>query len=463
MKDKRRHIKTKKWHAYGSSLFKPVRLFFGFVMVMVFSFILFVGTPYLLKYKASYASPVPIVGSFCPPLMGNCGCATVPTTAITQAAVAAALDAVANAVEDFIEDFIRDAIDDAIGALLTAANVMEHNIMDWWTQLWEFDMKPSFQNMTAQLHTGHADQSRQMASFFDAQNMTNLNNQLKQAEIEAARIVRPSTLVCMAATQAAGFSRANTFVRAMRFGMEDSKQKLGLNSLGTLGANGINAIHNDKWDNYRTIFCNNQSNKGITCAVSGVKPDADIRPTATLINPLTIDMQNNAERIAAETAIDNIAGVDVMNPVRPAAVNTTHGQRLILEKRERLAKRAAARSVNMLTTMGWRSRGSDMNTWVNEFNQKSGSNIVVSPDPSYHEVMHALTKYKFLSGHYGEEQVEEPINIEREKLVSSSLYLMQLRDYYELLERVALTAAVDTSILLDEYGNIDNSSSSEAK
>ena len=65
--------------------------------------------------------------------------------------------------------------------------------------------------------------------------------------------------------------------------------------------------------------------------------------------------------------------------------------------------------------------------------------------------MHALTRYKPSSGTYGAEMTVDTLNLERERYIVSSIYLMQLRDYFELLERVALTLAVDTSLMLDEH------------
>lgn len=410
-------------------------------------------SPYFMKNKPAYA--VTVAPSMCPIPAGTCGCALFGQGYTVQTALDYALQQLNAAIIKKIQDFIRQKIIDAVGRDILASinDILEGGTRGFLEQTWEEQMRPSLQSMTSQLHTLRTDQTRMIGSFFDAQNLTFIQNKIGQAEIDAGRKVKPSELICMAATQAGGFSRANTFVRGMRFGMEDEKQNTGINAAGSIGGRGKDAIQNYRWTTFINVFCDSRLNAGNLCVANGTRPNADIMPTSTLLNPLTINMKNAPDRLATEFAMENLAGFDVLDPVRPASINTESGEKEMLKKRALLAKRAAARSVNTLTSIGWRTRGSNMSAWVNEFNQKTGSQIPVSADPSYREVMHAVTKYKFLSGQYGAEQVQDPLNIEREKLIASSLYLMQLRDYFELLERVTLIAAVDTSMMLYDYVN----------
>ena len=67
-------------------------------------------------------------------------------------------------------------------------------------------------------------------------------------------------------------------------------------------------------------------------------------------------------------------------------------------------------------------------------------------DTSYKEIMSAMSREKFQSGTYNLDTLDSIENIERESLVLSVFYLMQLRDYYELMERTILALAVQTSI-----------------
>ena len=47
--------------------------------------------------------------------------------------------------------------------------------------------------------------------------------------------------------------------------------------------------------------------------------------------------------------------------------------------------------------------------------------------------------------------VSDPLVVEREKLALDAIYLMQLRDYYELLERQAATLAIQVSTLAEQF------------
>ncbi len=424
-----------------------------FVMVITFATLILGLSLFTPKNKPALANAV--LPSFCPPLGGGCGCAVTGQTFSIQRILDFFSSQLTTRIINRIQDSIRETVTREIGFDIfgTIDSILEGNMQNYWTQMWEVQIRPSFQAFTAQLHTIRTEQSKTIGAFIDGQNFTFVQNKIQQSEIDASRKVKPSELTCMAATQAGGFSRANSFVRAVRFGMEDEKNNMGLNTANTLGAEGKGAIQYSRWRNFLNIFCDTRLNAGQLCANDGLRPNADVMPTATLLNPLTIDIKDNAIGKAAETAMDNLAGFDMLDPMRPKSVLTTTGRRFMLERRALLAKRAAARSVNMLTSLGWRSRGSNMSVWVREFSNKTGTQIPVSADPSYYEVMNSITKYKFLSGRYGAELIQDPLNIEREKLISSSLYLMQLRDYFELLERVALTAAVDTSIMLDGYVN----------
>ena len=73
----------------------------------------------------------------------------------------------------------------------------------------------------------------------------------------------------------------------------------------------------------------------------------------------------------------------------------------------------------------------------------------VSQKPSYKEILHSISIDRFNSSKYAMGMIGDESEIEMEKLMLNSFYLMQLRDYYELLERTALVLAVQVSIMAD--------------
>lgn len=74
----------------------------------------------------------------------------------------------------------------------------------------------------------------------------------------------------------------------------------------------------------------------------------------------------------------------------------------------------------------------------------------LSDNPSYREILHAMSIDRFNSGAYAIDKIGTAERQQMEKVVLNAIYLMQLRDYYELLERTALTLAVQVSVLTDQ-------------
>lgn len=74
----------------------------------------------------------------------------------------------------------------------------------------------------------------------------------------------------------------------------------------------------------------------------------------------------------------------------------------------------------------------------------------LSDNPSYREILHAMSIDRFNSGAYAIDKIGTAERQQMEKVVLNAIYLMQLRDYYELLERTALTLAVQVSVMADQ-------------
>lgn len=430
------------------------------VAAIVLSLIL-IATPYVMRsynvsQNLSYAQTPPSP-SVCPYWMPCCACVFAGMTQVTTTIIEQAKEYITSLVFDQLENLINDQINNLVGGILNRGQGLEDNLETWWDQFYHYDMRPAFANMMAQLHTSRMDQTRQILSFWSAEGGNVKIKSVETKDWKARLNNNPSEHVCMAMTQAGGMGRAHSFTRAVRWGIEDERNNLGRGAAGSLGAQGINSVEQARWDRLVTNFRNDAAYGG-TVFGSDAPPvagydavDADIKPTKTLLESLTIPVNRSSSALAAtEQVIENLAGVEVVRGMTADEMDSLRGQRRYLQSRARLAKRAAASSPVMLST-GWRVEGSDMEQWVQEFNARTGSSLPVDDNPSYYEIMHALTRYKSASGTYGAELTVAPLDLERERYIVSSIYLMQLRDYFELLERVALTLAVDTSLMLDQY------------
>ena len=153
--------------------------------------------------------------------------------------------------------------------------------------------------------------------------------------------------------------------------------------------------------------------------------------------------------MALEGLKGNLTGLRPPPLVPGSTLESARGKQKMIDQRSYIARQNAARSVveYVSSTRLPAAKAKDL---VHELREKAGiplSNI--NPEKtSYKEIMHAMSTEKFMSGKYNLDQIGSIENVKREGLILSIFYLMQLRDYYELLERGVLTLAVQTAIEL---------------
>jgi hypothetical protein len=193
-------------------------------------------------------------------------------------------------------------------------------------------------------------------------------------------------------------------------------------------------------------------------AAPAPSPGGQTIQTATTPNPST----NEIPEIALTAILDNMMGEVVLDPVPVVALTSAPGRERFLNRRRDRAREAAVRSVPDFI-VGRRMPGSQVGTWVKEIrggndlppgdpDEDTGAGAPasdISPNPSYREVMHAMTVDRFNSGKYALRTNAEEAEIEGEKLMLDAIYLMQLRDYYELLERQAAVLALQVAVIAD--------------
>lgn len=419
----------------------------------------------LASFPAPARALIPPVGAACacPPIPGTCGilCALIGTTAqLTpnlQTNFRTYLD---NAVED-IKDHSGPALDKLVEEMFKSIDRVEERLIEWWQVMWYLDMRPALQDMAGQLGgVVNADQARAMASVNDAQDQTVTQSEHQKAELADRQQLQTSDLMCTASTNVAGGgNRAVVLARAVREARERERTGRSLNKQGVPGDDGVAESVNSKWKDYLAATCNPDANGGNAgCATPGRYPDADINVARDFYNELTIDVKSDPARLTAlESMTENLVGPVMANPIPPAALNSPAGREALLMRRAYYARKDAAHAVpNYITSA--RMPGGRNGTWLKAM--RNGSGLVpqssLSDNPSYREIMHAMTIDRFYNGTYGLDILDEPSNVRREKLVQSTLYLMQLRDYYELLERMALVLAVQLSAMSDERatGNV---------
>jgi len=236
---------------------------------------------------------------------------------------------------------------------------------------------------------------------------------------------------------------------------------------------------------YEAAFCDPAANGGANVCGATPSPaefhNADTQITKFIYNKLTIPVDDDTPTTvvrynvvdpsspipmnrgdvydrAIKENYENLIGVPMANPLKPEVAAGPQGRETILNRRDYLAKYNALRSVPQLI-IGDRMPGSQLGTWIQELRQEAGIPISeISENPSYREVLNAIAVDRFNSGKFANGLQMERAGVEMEKLSMGTFYLMLLHDYHKLLERQALTLAVQVSVLADDVKmpRIDN-------
>lgn len=435
--------------------FRPLRL--GMVLVLLAAFLAgynftasSIGT---CQAQIPYVNPPPVLGGGCICCKGCWEPCVPPGTASSIRSMLVnslynSLDSSANT----LELYIGESVDTLVEAILERLNQMELDIIAWWQTMWYYNLLPSLQNMTEQLNIAVVDQTRSFSGAIDAELQSQTSLEFNEREAQVQGKLAPSEDVCVAGTTAGGYGRATAFSREMRKAWQKESLDIGAGKTGTAGASGYAAVEKLRHDEYEALFCNPDDNGGNNnCAAPDADfHNADILPSKFLYDKLTIDVDDDPRFAQTVNAImNNTMGTPSADAMPKKVMASAGGQEKWLDRRAFLARYAAVRSVPQMA-FGWRMPGSQLGPWVKDLRQKAGVPLSdISDNPSYREVLHAASIDRFNSGEYALDQIAKRDKVEQEKLVLSAFYLMQLRDYYELLERQAMVLAVQVAIMAD--------------
>lgn len=407
-----------------------------------------------------YVPPPPVVGVPCGCVAGAPGIpcsylgSTVPIALAIEAAYYAALVASSVAVENYIEM----AVDTMVEAIFARLEQMEKDLVDWFETFWYYNQRPAMQEMAEQVNTTQEQQMRDLSDISDAdqsnQTMHARHKEEAASAVATAEIANNDT--CAVATNAGGLGSANNFSRAMRRAWQRESAGRMLNKVGTPDAKGPLAAAKAHADDFENIFCDPRDNNGKNnCGNSDpALYNADVLVTSRLFGTLTVPMHKDVRHnTAVAHMIDNMMGRARSAPMTRETLRTATGRQAWIDRRAYIARKNAARTVPGLIA-SWRVPGgaSAGGSFTAALREGAGIDISTASDnPSYREIMHAITIDRFNSGIYAMDKVGTPERQQMEKIVLNALYLMQLRDYYELLERTALTLAVQVAVMADQY------------
>lgn len=355
-----------------------------------------------------------------------------------------------------LEVWLAQSIDQMVQALLTRLNRMEINIIEWWATMWDYNLRPALQSMTIQMNTATADQAKTYQTSMDGEHETQTNLVVQRREIETHEVTRDN--VCPPAGLSPG--RGANFAYEVPKHMETKSNAVANGKVGSTSEQGTAQHMAYRINTYEEFFCDPAGNGGTNVCTGAADPafyDADVKVSEMIYNKLTIPVDDAADgekyQKAIEELTENMLNTIAVTPVPENAVNTPQAREQVLPRRSYMARNNAVRQMTQ-SIIAQRMPGSQLGEWVSQIREEANIPLdEIGENPSYREVMHALSIDRFNSGKFATELMKDQAGVEMEKLSAQAFYLMQLRDYYELLERMSLVLAVQVAEMADRLPN----------
>jgi len=328
------------------------------------------------------------------------------------------------------------------GVLITLMELMEQAILDRMNQFWE-DWEDALQGMTAQVHAGINDQTRQMSSMFDTSNLTDMARTIQQQEDRAKKQFTPSEQGCRFDTTAVSRAQAVRRTKAYENIMSKETTDIGGNKEGTIGANGPGEFIAERWNRYASAFCDPNANSDAPLC-SGSMPDANaqITPSRTIFGQETIDMSNPNTYLAVEELKYNITGFEPPQPV--GSFKHAAGKESRQSTRGYLAQMDVANAL-VSSVIAEREPGEEAPAIAAI---RSSVGVATPSDkPSEREIRQATIE-QFFDPNYYINLIDNPSVVAREETFLYAYNLMLLYKLIEKTEKIANAYAVQTANIL---------------
>ncbi len=327
------------------------------------------------------------------------------------------------------------------------------HVNDWFDN----EMLPAMKDMTAQLSASVVDQARQMGTAMDSHNLSKNARMLQDYELQEKKKIQPNEHSCVPATSVHAQSQTLSTSNALEAGFRYTGNQRAGNAPGQAGASSPAKDQLQRWNDFCKYFLDTDTNAGLNSCPSpstaGTIPNGDIDVEGVLMQD-TIDLANADQFHAVETIMDNLVQPDTDEVLPDNVVDSPSGQELILKREHIKAVRNLAYDViggiisrRASIPMG----GNSVAAKIGEIRTRAGvdpSRISGSgatgaaQEPSYNEIMLALTKERFFDPEYYARMANEGGALKQEETSLNAYTTITLQDIYKLQEQInALLAA----------------------
>gem|GEM_PF-7067070 len=435
------------------------------ILAIVFGFFVISASAYTTKFAEAAPCVMPCILNL-PAAISSFG--TTINTAATKATAE-----IEKAIGKNTAALVTDG---QTGIIADRITYLQNFTMNFWIKV----LRPQFSQVASQFSVLEAMKKSMIGLAMDGRAQNRVMMELQKEELKARRATRPSANVKIAATMAGGMGRikaikdnynlAGTVATVER----TSNQKKSDDTGGAASdeedhSSGSLTDFKDRWNDYITRYCEVDENNGYSgCSEDQTYAAEDIDVSATLFSKETIDLTDEDVAKAVNDLVVNIAEPFVKEFVVGNVSESIEGRRAILDVEKYRAKRQVVYdAVNHIVSR--RVPGSQLGQYIFEMRKDSGIGVDnIGANPSYNEIMHVMTSERFRNGRYAIGQVDEPENNQRERVIQSAYYLMQLDDIMEVMDKQALllTAQISEEINSSDAGagsNIESTSSEKAE
>jgi len=338
----------------------------------------------------------------------------------------------------------------------------DSNVRTWLEGWW-----PQFRNAIdsgiTQLSVAEPDQTRAIGSFIDAQSQVWTQEEIKKKEVEAHRRYRPSEMSCQVDTVSVLLGRASFVSMGVAKGYALESTIRGLNKLGSISENGKAPETSSRWDTYAARFCDagiNRSEPGPNCVPVAAFSNKDLHISDALWGHKktyeVVDMVEN--RDLYNEMLRNM--IDPFSPpiIPESVLETTIGEKEILFRRTFEARKQAVYNV-MGRLLGLRAQPKHSAVVGTDIMPSNVSNIrtaagiptgIPAADPSFYEIMEAMTRDRIRDPEYIMNIVDDPEAVMKEQATQKSVHLQQMNELYKRFEELTFLMAAELSFELDQ-------------
>ncbi len=328
-------------------------------------------------------------------------------------------------------------------------------LINWWNT----EFLPALRQMTGQLYAARVDQSRQIGALIDAQSVNRTARFEEELQLSSKKNTLPNEMVCVAGSYSAALSQTMRYSNALTKGFKADLIARAEGSPLSSSARGIAADQQLRWARYCTEFHNPLNNNGLgvtpNCALfplsPGAIPNGDIDIEGFLFKD-TINMASSDEYATSMAIMENLVQPIIREKIPTNTIYTPTGQEAII-KRQHIASVENV-SVNVVADILSRRAGIPVGfalpPLLRNIRIKAGVDPAhVSNNPSYNEIMLAMTKERFLNPEYFIRIHDDPGIIKQEQASVNAYTNLQMQDIYKMQEQINLLLAARGAVKFD--------------